>query len=186
MQHAKGADVMGWLGFAAPDAFLGVASIQLACLLFAAWADLSCRLIPDCACVGLGVSGAAARLAAGPQELAASLGIAVALFGALLLLHARGMLGGGDVKLLAATALGLPAAGAVQFIVVTAFAGGGLALLHLGLRWLPRPARAPAGSSAVRRVYAAERWRILRRAPLPYGIAIACGGAWVVLTSSGT
>jgi Flp pilus assembly protein protease CpaA len=35
------------------------------------------------------------------------------------------------------------------------------------------------------RVAAIERWRIRRRGPVPYGVAIAIGGAFVVLTSQG-
>ena len=96
------------------------------------------------------------------------------------------MLGGGDVKLMVAMALGLSFAGNVRFFAATALAGGVLALMHLALRYLPRPALVPTGSVAIRRVYAAERWRILRRAPLPYGIAIACGGIWSVLVRTGS
>ena len=44
----------------------------------------------------------------------------------------------------------------------------------------PRPA--PAGSPLLLRVYAVERWRNLRRAPLPFGAAIACGGIWVLFS----
>ena len=33
-----------------------------------------------------------------------------------------------------------------------------------------------------RRVYAIERWRHLRHAPLPYGVAIACGGIWTIFS----
>ena len=31
----------------------------------------------------------------------------------------------------------------------------------------------------------AEVWRIRRRGSLPYGVAIACGGAWVLFTTPG-
>jgi prepilin peptidase CpaA len=50
------------------------------------------------------------------------------------------------------------------------------------MRHLPYPNLAPAGSSLVRRVYAIERWRHLRHAPLPYGVAIAFGGIWTILS----
>jgi Flp pilus assembly protein protease CpaA len=30
-----------------------------------------------------------------------------------------------------------------------------------------------------------ERWRVERRGSLPYGIAIACGGAWAMLSGYG-
>jgi prepilin peptidase CpaA len=99
-----------------------------------------------------------------------------------LLVYTRGWIGGGDVKLLVALATGLPLTGVVQLLTITALAGGVLALVHLTMRLLPYPRLAPAGSSFVRRVYAVERWRHLRRAPLPYGVAIACGGIWTVFS----
>jgi prepilin peptidase CpaA len=37
----------------------------------------------------------------------------------------------------------------------------------------------------VLRVAAVELWRIRHRGPLPYGVAIAVGGAFVVFTSQG-
>jgi prepilin peptidase CpaA len=73
-------------------------------------------------------------------------------------------------------------ASVIELLTVTALAGGVLALVHVMMRLLPYPKLAPAGSSLVRRVYAIERWRHLRRAPLPYGVAIACGGIWTVLS----
>src|SRR6266853_403042 len=73
-------------------------------------------------------------------------------------------------------------AATIQLLTVTALAGGVLALAHLMMRLLPSPRLAPAGSSFVRRVYAIERWRHLRHAPLPYGVAIACGGIWTIFS----
>jgi prepilin peptidase CpaA len=90
-------------------------------------------------------------------------------------------MGGGDVKLLVALAVGLPLAGTVQLLTATALAGAVLAALHLMMRYLPHPRTAPAGSPLLLRVYAVERWRHVRRAPLPYGAAIACGGIWTFL-----
>jgi prepilin peptidase CpaA len=161
----------------------GVAQAML--LLMAAWTDVSTRLIPNGACLAIAAIGAAAQAWLGPLALAQSLGVAAALFVLLLILHSRSLLGGGDVKLLVALALGFSPAGTVRLLAATAFAGGLLALLHLSLRRLPRPALAGAGASACRRVYAAERWRIIRHAPLPYGVAIAFGGVWALLTNTG-
>src|SRR5205807_1504221 len=100
----------------------------------------------------------------------------------LIIIYQRGWIGGGDVKLLVALAIGLPLRGVFQLLTMTALAGGILALVHLGMRVLPYPKLAPAGSSFLRRVYAIERWRNLREAPLPYGVAIACGGIWTVFS----
>jgi prepilin peptidase CpaA len=177
---------MGWLALAVPKLLALATALRVGLLMAACWSDLASRLIPDRACLALGVVGAVVRLLAGPAALAQSLAAAAALFLLLFLLHARRIVGGGDVKLMAAVALGLPPLGTMRFVFATALAGGALALLHLAARHLPRPALAPAGASILRRLWIVERWRILRRAPLPYGVAIACGGAWTLLSQSGS
>ena len=108
--------------------------------------------------------------------------VAAILLSLLLVVYTRRWMGGGDVKLLLALAIGLPLTGVVQLLTVTALAGGVVALVHLMMRQLPHPRLAPAGSSFPRRVYAVERWRHLRHAPLPYGVAIAFGGIWAILS----
>src|SRR6185437_10028958 len=103
--------------------------------------------------------------------------------------HARGGLGGGDVKLAAAVCLGLSPFEAWRFVVVTSLAGGILAILHLlgrlALRSSGTIAPAPAGSPSLIRVLRTERWRIARHGSLSYGVAIACGGIWAILESRG-
>jgi len=78
-------------------------------------------------------------------------------------------------------AIGLSLASLLQLLTAMSLAGGGIALLHLCLRRLPRPTLPPVGSSFLRRVYAIERWRNLHHAPLPYGVAIAAGGIWTLI-----
>jgi prepilin peptidase CpaA len=157
------------------------------CLLFvcAAWRDLATRTIPNWASLGIAISGIASRGLGGLEAMAWSFGVAVALFAVLVLLHARGWLGGGDVKLLAAAALGLAPALMPRFLLVVALAGGALALAHLMLRRLPGPVRLPSGARWLRRVLTIERWRISHHAPLPYGVAIAAGGIWLLLSGPG-
>jgi prepilin peptidase CpaA len=148
-------------------------------LLYVATIDIATRLISNEICLVLALLGIAGQLAI-PMQIAQSLMVAAILFLLLLLLYTRGWIGGGDLKLLVALAIGLPPTGVVQLLTTTALTGGVLALVHLMMRLLPYPGLAPAGSSFVRRVYAIERWRHLRHAPLPYGVAIACGGIWTV------
>ncbi|MBP1298564.1 prepilin peptidase CpaA [Bradyrhizobium elkanii] len=116
------------------------------------------------------------------MQIGQSLIVAAILFLVLFVIYQRGAIGGGDVKLLVALAIGLPLAGVIELLTATALAGGVLAAVHLMMRRLPQPRLAPAGSSLMRRVYAVERWRHLRHAPLPYGVAIACGGIWAILS----
>jgi prepilin peptidase CpaA len=167
-----------------------IALATIGLLAVAAMSDLATRTIPDQACIALAMLGLGGRLLAGTAALAISAGVAIGLFVVLVLAHARGILGGGDVKLAAATALGLAPVQTYRFLVATVLAGGVLSALHLALRHLPPPTRLPGGrplrqSSVVRRVLTAERWRIRRKGSLPYGVAIACGGAWVTLTGVG-
>jgi prepilin peptidase CpaA len=166
-----------------------VALLTMGLLAIAAVSDLATRTIPDQVCIVLAVLGLGARVFAGITALALSAVVAAALFALLVLAHARGALGGGDVKLAAAMALGLAPVQTYRFVVATVIAGGVLSLLHLLLRCAPPPVRsAPRSSglaSLVRRIVTVERWRIRRKGSLPYGIAIACGGAWVTLTGVG-
>jgi prepilin peptidase CpaA len=165
---------MNWI---APTAL----SLEIALLLYVATIDIATRLIHNETCLALALLGIASQMA-GPTHIAESLVTTTILFLLLFIVFWRGAIGGGDVKLLVALAIGLPFAGVIQLLTVTALAGGVLAIGHLILRRLPPPRLAPAGSSLARRVYAVERWRHLRRAPLPYGVAIACGGIWTILS----
>ena len=150
-------------------------------LVYVAMIDIATRLIRNEVCLALALLGIAGQLAS-PMQLAESLAAATVLFLLLLVIYQRRMIGGGDVKLLVVLALGLPLIGVIQLLTITALAGGVLALVHLMLRNLPSPRLAPAGASVLRRVYAVERWRHVRHAPLPYGVAIACGGIWAIFS----
>ncbi|MET3837945.1 A24 family peptidase [Bradyrhizobium sp. OAE829] len=150
-------------------------------LIYVAMIDIATRSIRNEVCLTLALLGIAAQLAS-PIQLAESLIAATVLFLLLLVIYQWKMIGGGDVKLLVVLALGLPLMGVIQLLTVTAFAGGVLALVHLMMRYLPSPRLAPAGSSVLRRVYAIERWRHVRHAPLPFGVAIACGGIWAIFS----
>src|ERR1700746_333673 len=155
--------------------------LELLLLLYVATIDIATRLIRNEICLALALLGIAGPLAS-PIQVAQCLIAAAILLVLLLVIYTRGWIGGGDVKLLVALAIGLPLMGVIQLLTITALAGGVLALAHLMLRLLPYPKLAPAGSSLVRRVYAVERWRNLRHAPLPYGVAIPCGGIWTVFS----
>ncbi|MBP2427642.1 prepilin peptidase CpaA [Bradyrhizobium sp. USDA 4524] len=155
--------------------------LEILLLLYVATIDIATRLISNEICLILAFLGIIGQLLT-PMQLAQSLIVAAILFLVLLIIYQRGMIGGGDVKLIVALAIGLPPTSVIQLLTATALAGGVLAALHLMMRRLPQPRLAPAGSSLIRRVYAVERWRHLRHAPLPYGVAIACGGIWTILS----
>jgi prepilin peptidase CpaA len=154
--------------------------LQILLLLHVAAIDIATRLIHNEICLVVALLGILSQIA-GPTHIGESLVGATLLLLLLIGAYSRGWMGGGDVKLLVALAVGLPLAGLTTLVTATAFSGLGLAFAHLALRHLPDPRPAPAGSFLLRRVYAVERWRNVRRAPLPYGAAIACGGVWTIL-----
>ncbi|HEY4044001.1 MAG TPA: prepilin peptidase [Rhodopila sp.] len=167
------------------------AILTLGLLGFAAWRDLATRTIPNQVSLALAVLGLAFRLTQGWPAALLSIAVAAALFVIMLLCHARGLIGGADVKLLTALALGLPPLGSYQLVAATALAGGVLAVLYILLRRTMGRAGVPVMRGrphrfAALRVAAVELWRIRRHGPLPYGVAIAVGGALVVLTSQGS
>ena len=168
-------------------ATLAIAAIPLLALV--AWRDVVTREIPDIACLAIAALGLAGRATLGWGAVTASLATATTLFALLVVLHARGVLGGGDVKLASAVAVGLAPLATWDFAVTTALAGGLLALPYLALPRLLKaapmpPARTPCG--ALRRVAAVEAWRMRRGGPLPYGVAIAAGASLTILHTSGT
>lgn len=149
-----------------------------ATLIAAACSDLAVRRIPNAASAVVALAGLALRAIEGPGPLAATLAASGLLFLVLFAGFARGVLGGGDVKLATAAALGLPPAGIWTLVVATALVGGVLSLGYILAHRLRLPRVRPAGAShgIVIRVVAIERWRFNRRGPLPYGVAIAAGG----------
>ena len=87
------------------------------------------------------------------------LGVALGVFIVLAGLFAAGMMGGGDVKLLTALALWIEPMAFMQLLVIMAIAGGVLTIVM-------------------------GAWHFLQntkdRLAIPYGVAIAFGGLWVL------
>jgi prepilin peptidase CpaA len=158
-----------------------IAILQVYLLLCAAMSDIAARIIPNRVCALLAVLAIARVPFSDPSQLMVPVVTTAVLFTMLFVLYIRGYIGGGDVKLLSAVAIGLSLPSLLQLLTAMSLAGGVIALLHLALRRLPRPTLPPVGSSFLRRIYAIERWRNLRRAPLPYGVAIAFGGIWTLI-----
>ncbi len=148
-----------------------------ATLIAAACSDIAVRRIPNAASAVVALAGLALRTMEGPGPLAATLAAAGLLFIVLFAGFARGVLGGGDVKLATAAALGLPPAGVWTLVVATALVGGVLSLGYILAHRLGVPRVKPLGAThgIVTRVVVIERWRFNRRGPLPYGVAIAAG-----------
>jgi prepilin peptidase CpaA len=171
---------------------LGLTLAATALLVWAAATDVADRRIPN-RITGLlalvGFARIAGEAAAGGAFGAAACDVAVgaAVFGLGAVGFRCGLLGGGDVKLLAAGALWLGADALGPFLGWTALAGGALAAGFVaqaaiaGLR--PRPQPRGAGGEEPLRPRAAgasgppgSRHAGVRGQPsLPYGVAIAAG-----------
>jgi prepilin peptidase CpaA len=149
-------------------------------LVYAALHDIAARTVPNWLPLCLLALGCGARVM--DHSLLAGAAVTVVTFIALFGLWLGGAMGGGDVKLWAATALLIPPLlqPELAFLFRVLLFGGALALLYLLLRrCVPRP-RASRQGGLLRRIVRAEAWRIGRRAPLPYACAIA-GGALATL-----
>jgi prepilin peptidase CpaA len=154
-----------------------------ALLMIAAWCDVATRTIPDTLSLLLLASGGLTRVLEGPSALALSVGTALLLFALLLIAFSRGLIGGGDVKLMTAFTIGISPLDSYRFVVATAIVGGLLAITYLLLSRMPHFVGQIRRTSLLGRVFTIEAWRIRRHGPLPYGVAIAAGGTFVLLHS---
>lgn len=169
----------------------------LALLALAALIDLRERRIPNW------LTGSVAALyplyvLANPMPVAwlGALAVAVTVFMFGFVLFARQLIGGGDVKLIAAMSLWTGLDHFVLFALVTSLAGGGLALgslwyqrwrgvidAHLAaLGWNLAPVGTRHPGSAGSEASDGSASTSIEGAPLtlPYGVAIAAGGLAVV------
>lgn len=131
-------------------------------LVFAAFTDIRRRQIDNWLNLAIALGAPAFWWASGLTlwpGVALQLGIALAVFVVLAGLFALRMMGGGDVKLLTVLALWIEPASFLQLLVVMALAGGVLTLVM-------------------------GAWHVTRRQrhklAIPYGVAIAFGGLWVL------
>jgi prepilin peptidase CpaA len=148
------------------DVFLIVASALL--VAAAAW-DVRSYRIPNAVCAGLAVLFVIRALAVGPPFPLPHLITAALAFAVGLALFARNLMGGGDVKLLAAAVLWIPPALVPAQITWVAITGAVLAVLLVAARGVAqRFAVASGGAGSLPLL-------LQHKAPVPYGVAIAVG-----------
>ena len=164
-----------WASSALP--YLG--TVSLLAVVYAALHDVAARTVPNGLPLLLLILGIAARSIEG--HLVAAVEVAATVFAIAALCWRCGWIGGGDVKLLGATALAVPPASVPTLILVMGTAGGVLSLFYLAARRLVPAPSAIRPSSFIARAWRAEAWRIRRGGPLPYACAIAAGGIFVLL-----
>jgi prepilin peptidase CpaA len=155
-------------------ATLGILVIFPFLMAYAAASDLLTMLIPNR--ISLALVAAFAALACtglmSVEEIGLHLGAAALVLTATFGLFAFGVVGGGDAKLAAATALWLGFDGLLDYLLVASLLGGGLTLAILAARSHPLP-RAVARLPFVLHLHDAKTG-------IPYGIALA-GAALLVL-----
>jgi len=166
----------------------GLVMAGAALLLLAAGHDFVARTVPNWLAGALALLGIALRLAkplATNGTVAGGLIAGLAVGGVVFILAAicwrRGLMGGGDVKLLAATAIVVPPSMALNFVTAVALSGGVLAVAYLLARRFVGPPRPQRPHSLLARTLRVECWRIRRGGPLPYACAIAAGGLFILL-----
>ena len=131
-------------------------------LLFAAFTDIRHRQIDNWLNAGIALGAPLFWWASGLSlwpGVAIQLGIALGAFVILAGLFALRAMGGGDVKLLTALALWIPATQYFELLLMMALVGGVLTIVMGG-------------------------WHVMRRQKerlaIPYGVAISAAGLWVL------
>ncbi len=157
---------------------LAALAIGSVLLVLAALHDVAARTVPNELAAAIALLGATAQLAGG--TLLTGAGAALLVFVLAALAWRRGWMGGGDVKLLGAASLMVPAGLVPTLVMATALSGGVLSLIYLSVRHrMPRAGPARPGG-LVPRAIRAERWRMRRGGPMPYAVAIASGALFAL------
>lgn len=167
----------------------GFASIIAAALIAAAASDIKTLTIPNwipISIVVLFLVQAALGWALSINEISngfvPSLVVGIATLIMFTFLFAMGQMGGGDVKLIAATSLWAGPDLIFGFVVITTLAGGALALFAL-MRGAKGAKASQSYAGLSTSVIAAGGETPLARItsrPIPYGVAIAVGGIFVM------
>lgn len=146
----------------AGDLTNALVAVLAALLIVAAIDDMRRRIIPNWLNAAIALAAIPFWFVSGLSfwpDIAVQVGVAAGLFALFALAFHLGAMGGGDVKLIAALALWLPPAATLKLLVIMSFAGGVLTLVMV----------------------AAHRARRSEGRPeIPYGVAIAFGGFWLI------
>lgn len=143
--------------------------IYVLALTAAGISDLVRYEIPNVLSVALVAGFALLAVALPPPVIIDHVLVGLTVLGAMALLFAAGVCGGGDAKLLAATALWMGWVRLPEFLLLTALAGGALALALLASRRLAASRLLVATGARPRRLFA-------KASGVPYGVAIAVAG----------
>jgi prepilin peptidase CpaA len=160
-----------------PSTILAVDLILLASALALAWAAVGDALtyrIPNLLPALVATGFCALAWFEPPRFLTGGVLTGLAVFGVGALLFARRLMGGGDVKLLAATSLWCGPERLTPFALVISVTAVTLALVMISPlgRLMPAPPARLATPSG--------RMASVTRQPMPFGVAVAAGGLWLL------
>ena len=113
----------------------------------------------------------------GAKDIFSNLIVAVIAFGFCFVLFALGLFGGGDVKLVGATAVWLGAGPMMAYAMGTAIFGGVLAIILLLARFITKKFGLPKNPKWLRQL-------LRKRSAIPYGVALCIGGICALPFSS--
>jgi prepilin peptidase CpaA len=156
-------------------ALLGLAITVLAIIAFG---DVRTRRIPNLLPAAIAILGIMRMiLVHDPVVASQTLAAGTAVFAAAFLLFSRGIVGGGDAKLVAAVALLISYHDLFGFLFLMSLFGGALALVILArdkIRHRPLILSRPGRISST--THAGGDSRAAAPSTVPYGVAIAAGG----------
>ncbi len=155
------------------------------CLALATGWDVATRKIPNLVTGAAALTGVVAQLVdhGGWSTLS---GLAAAAIGIALLYRpwVAGGIGGGDVKMAAAVAIWVGLGGMIRYALAVAAAGGVVALVMYSLsrKAIRQDIKANLTLAALQQSLPTVEVRAAGRPSVPYGLAIAAGAAFALLT----
>jgi prepilin peptidase CpaA len=153
--------------------------IAVSLLLLAAAGDVVRRIVPNWLSLALATDGLLLRALGG--NLLFAIAAALLVFMPAVWCWRRGLMGGGDVKLLAAASLLVSPSLVPGYVLVVGLAGGILGLAYCAMRLVLRRPSPIRPRALVARILRIEQHRISRGFSLPYASAIAAGGVYSLL-----
>ena len=150
---------------------------------FAAFFDLATRKIPNWLPAAILFAAVLYHAGHGARDVLQILGAVAVLLVLGTFAHARGWLGGGDVKLTVAVAAGFGLPGAADFLIYTLVSGGALALAAVVIAQRRRLGEATRSFAMVFAGGALPRMAA-GSLKIPYAVAIACGAAIVACANA--
>jgi prepilin peptidase CpaA len=162
-----------------------VLSLVLVIAAVAAYTDVTSRRIPNALPAVLVVEGITLHVLAGWQSAAISICLCLGVFALGAFLFSLGLIGGGDVKLIAAAAATLGWPDTLPFLFYTVIAGGFLGIAISLARGRLRPVLANVKALAFPMLSGVRPAPIASAVgTMPYGVAIFAGAATLALTNA--